>query len=435
MRQDPNPYAPPAAADDGSRANRQWQLDGISLLARNRAVLPKVDLDTGEHGLPMSAIHLASPSKAPVAAVVPGLLSGMIVFCVIAFDFSPVVLATAIVAMIFGWRLVAVRTGNDGKMVAWAFMSESRAKALNRRRRIRSWLIFGSAMGYLLFVLTDMELVQPPIILALFACILGNAVWGIIDRPKVRARPADTQWLRLAPIHPQALDFLRTEQDRISMAETIDRKRRVRTAWLHRYPLRLLVGQTRHPLLLLRIALMKLLRSRLLVRESYHYSEAEKRQPAELCPPLQSALKAWLEIHPDWQVIEAEHLPCPAGDLTVESVILAPPALEHTLTINRAWMEQAADRATNHYLFMTRFGDGSALRTHDQPFLDLHLPGISDRRAHGNPDAVYQNHLAALNGRTPAAPANRAALLAQIAAFKETFDQALTAAGYQSEAS
>ncbi len=82
---------------------------------------------------------------------------------------------------------------------------------------------------------------------------------------------------------------------------------------------------------------------------------------------------------------------------------------------------------------MTRFADGSSIRTHDHPFLDLRIPGLTERRASGKPDAVYQNHLAALNGRTPAAPENLATLLAQIETLKAAFDRALTAAGYQSE--
>jgi hypothetical protein len=267
--------------------------------------------------------------------------------------------------------------------------------------------------------------------LACLAGIFGSAIWGLADRPKVRAVSLDRQWLRLSPVHPQALEFLHAEQERISAVATIGRRRLVRTTWLHRYPLRLLAAQTRNPLLLLRIILMKLLRSKLLVRESYHYSEAEKRQPAELCQPLQVAINAWQQHHPDWQVIEAEHLPCPGGDLLVESAVLAPPALEHTLTISRAWMEQAADRAANHHHFLTRFDDGTAIRTHDRPFLDLHIPGLTERRASGSPEAVYQNHLAALCGRIPAAPENCAALHETIAAFRESFDQALTAAGYQ----
>jgi hypothetical protein len=434
MSGDPNPYAPPTAVDDGKPAIRQWQLDVSSILARNRALLPKVDLDTGEHGMPMKPVHLATPSKSPMATVASGLITGVIVFCAAIFNSHPVIIFAAVITMIIGWRLVALRTGSDGKMIAWAFMGETRANGLNRRRRIRARVFFGCVLGYLWIVITDFTIDSPLPLVAFLIGVFGCAIWGIIDRPKVRATTVDGEWLRLAPIHPQAIEFLRVEQDRISTVQNTGRKRLVRTSWLHRYPLRLLIGQTRNPLLLLRIILMKTLRSKLLVRESYHYSEAEKRQPYELCPALQDGLNSWLENHSNWHIIEAEHLPCPAGDLTVESVTFASPGFEHTLTINRAWMEQAADRAENHHHFMTRFADGSAIRTHDRHFLDLHIPGITERRTSGNPDAVYQNHLAALNGRIPAAPENLAALLAHIAAFKETFDKALTAAGYQSEA-
>ena len=434
MSGESNPYAPPGAADPGTSTTRQWQLDGVSVFARNRAILPKVDLDTGEHDAPMKPIHLASPTKSPLATVASAVLTAIFVFCAVVFDFNPLMMVVPVITMIIGWRLVALRTGSDGKMVAWAFMSETRADRLNRRRKIRARLLFGCAIGYLWVALGDFASVPPVLMLACFAGIFGCAIWGLIDRPKVRATAVDGGWLHLAPIHPQALEFLRAEQDRLSAVESTARKRLVRTTWLHRYPLRLLTGQTRHPLILLRIVLMKFLRSKLLVRESYHYSEAEKRHPSGLCAPLQLAMNAWLENHPDWQFIDAEHLPCPGGDLMVQSAILASPGLEHTLSITRAWMEQAADRAVNHHHFMTRLEDGATVRTHDQPFLDLQLPGFTERGARGEPEAVYQNHLASLGGRMPAAAGSRAALLERIEQLKAAFDQALTAAGYQSEA-
>ncbi len=351
MSAENNPYAPPAATGDDGIALRQWQLDGASILARNRAVLPKVDLETGEHDLPVAPVHLASASKAPVAAIASGLLTAGFVFFALFLDANAVSVFIAVLAIIAGLRLAALRTGNEGRMVAWAFFSETRAKGLKRRRKIRSRLLLGCALGYLWLTLTDFGNASPVLLPAFFLGIIAHMVWGIIDRPKVRAITVDRNWLRISPIHPRALGFLHAEQDRISAAETTGRKRLVRTTWLYRYPLRLLIGPSRNPLVLLNITLMKFLRSKLLVRESYHYSEAEKRQAADLSPPLRIAVETWLDNHPDWQFADAEHLTSPAGDLIVESATLATAGLGHTLAITRAWMEQAAGRAVNQHHF------------------------------------------------------------------------------------
>ena len=47
MNRDTNPYAPPCVAESEAPSTRYWYVDGIHLMAKHGAILPKVDLDTG----------------------------------------------------------------------------------------------------------------------------------------------------------------------------------------------------------------------------------------------------------------------------------------------------------------------------------------------------------------------------------------------------
>ena len=46
---DSNPYAPPAVTESEAPSSLTWQVQGNALLVKNGAVLPQIDLETGEH--------------------------------------------------------------------------------------------------------------------------------------------------------------------------------------------------------------------------------------------------------------------------------------------------------------------------------------------------------------------------------------------------
>jgi hypothetical protein len=263
-----------------------------------------------------------------------------------------------------------------------------------------------------------------PLCFASIVVFLLLAAWALFDRSKLKIESAAPGWLKISQLHPGALSFLRHLEETPALSSPT-KKRQIRTAYFHRYPLRMLIGHLRNPLLVLNITLLKLLRSPLLVREVWHYSEAEKVPLENLCDPLREATESWLADHPSWAFVTAERLPSPAGDLVTETATLASPGLEHCMNFSRSWMEQRANKGITAISFLTWLADGTLVRTHDHPQLASLDPMVIHHRASGPPDRVYQSHLRHLAGRPVLPAADLPDLLARLARENERADQYL----------
>jgi hypothetical protein len=210
-------------------------------------------------------------------------------------------------------------------------------------------------------------------------------------------------------------------------------ERRIRTVYYHRYPLRLLIGhRIRNPFAILQVSLMKLFRSKLLVREAYHFSEATETPLDSLCQPLREAAESWLADHPGWAFVTGDRLPSPAGDLVMETAVLVSPGLEHCATLIRAWMEQTPAKGVTHFRFITWLEDGNHVTTHDHPYLALSNPHLH-HRASGKPEQVFQAHLQNLSGHAVAPSSGIEHLRARLLQEKEEGDRLTTEHGLQIE--
>ena len=76
LSSDSNPYAPPGVAETEAPSSRYWYSDGTSLIVRNGATLPKVDLDTGISEGPMEPfqriVNVSNPLDFLMGALVVG---------------------------------------------------------------------------------------------------------------------------------------------------------------------------------------------------------------------------------------------------------------------------------------------------------------------------------------------------------------------------
>jgi hypothetical protein len=243
-------------------------------------------------------------------------------------------------------------------------------------------------------------------------------------------------WLSISPIHPDALAFLSAREAERKSTENKDgepKKRRIRTVYYHRYPLRLLIGhRILNPFAILQVSLMKLFRSKLLVREAYHFSEAQEMPLENLCLPIREAVDSWRYIFPDWTFVVGESFPSPAGDLFTESAILASPGLEHCAAIMRSWMEQTPAKGITQIRFITWLADGNHITTQNQPVFALSNP-LLHHRASGLPEQVFQAHLRNLSGHAVDASSSIDHLRARLLHEKEETDRLLTEKGMQSE--
>lgn len=438
---EPNPYAPPSIAEPEAPTTRYWRVDGIDLLARNGATLPKVDLETGStHGELKSIprVHQTVSAMSFASALI------FMAFFFVLNRYLPLDQNDFLICIVIGSvilsRLQALRGTTSGRVMIWTFIEEHRAKRAILRRRLRIVTMILTAaclmiLSFRLFSLIDNHVMwMLRLFIVALILVLGLAIWAVYDRPKFKIHAASPGWLRITPIHPEALACLRSiEQEQLATDNPEGRKRLVRTVFYHRFPLRMLIGHNfRNPLILIRVPLMKLLRSRLLVREAYHFSEADEIPLEKICPPLRQAVESWLRDHPDWTFILGERLPSPAGDLIVENAILASPGLEHCVRINRAWMEQKPETGFTHFTFITWLEDGTHASTHDQPYLALKHPHLH-HRASGPPERVFGAHLKHLSGLAIDPSSDIPELHARILREKEETDRLLTEMGLQSE--
>lgn len=438
-----NPYAPPVVAETEAVFSRYWRLDGTGVLLKNGATLPKVDLDSGvskDEGTLQSIqrIHQNAGIGLVISLVIPYFL---IIVLSSYFEISSFSLFVCVIAgSLLLTRVMNLRGSQSSRIVFWIFTEERRAKRAAIRRNIRIGTLVLLVAGLLVRMLAPAG--GSPfgffkLYIVWMGCMVALAIWALFDRPKFKIRAADSGWLHITPIHPKAFEFLsRIEAEEMQRQESAgqSRKRLVRTVYLHRFPLRMLIGRIhRNPLMILQIALMKLFRSRLLVREAYHFSEAEEVKLPDLCPPLREACESWLATHDGWSFVSGERLPSPAGDLIVETAHLAAPGLEHCLRIARAWMQHTPKKSNNQFTFITWIDDGSEhISTMDQPFIALRNPQFH-HRANGEPESVYQAHLDHIAGFSIHRPKDDAALLELLRIDKEESDKLMVERKLQSE--
>ncbi|MEO7101565.1 MAG: hypothetical protein ABI162_19605 [Luteolibacter sp.] len=330
---DTNPYAPPTTTETGSPSGAFWQCYGERVMARNGAMLPKVDLETGVSEGAMTAVprnyQAAGAGQFVRIMVFIGIYAmGRKFLHIEGMWLLPASVASSTMLRWF------IRTGNgSGAIVIWEFREAARERKRRLRRKLRFGLLFlGVAVIGVGAVLSDGDdsLVSKSLFAGLGLLII-QSIWAFLDRPKTRSESAPGGWLRIRNVHPEAMVKLR----RIEAAELAKispfRRRRVFTTYYHKYPLPCLLGTKKNPLTILLIALVKFLPSKRLERESYDFTEAHQIREDEAHEKLQERIQSWRAAHPDWTVIDVERLPSPAGDLMLETAILASPDLAHLL--------------------------------------------------------------------------------------------------------
>lgn len=437
-----NPYAPPQTEPEAP-SGPTWQTDGLGVLVKNGVILPQVDLETGEHDADLKCGHRILTDVAPLSGrIIGSALVVLVTFVGFRLTDSIFLIFVGICTWLLVNMLMALRGPQGGRILIWEFATEERLKRRNRRRGA---LIAGLiAVACLMILIPVMLSPRNPdfteIVIGCFIgsvlAIIGLAIWASRASSFAKTLAGPPGWMRISPVHPQALDFLQameTERVREGQQKGEAGKRRVRTAYLHRYPLRMLLGKTIHPLRVLRLALMKLLKSKFLEIEFYHYSEATKISYGELYPTLQAAVDSWLGAHADWRWLDGESNASAAGNLNVHTAVLSSPDLAHTAAFSCAWTPARSGPATPYLHFNSYQMGGTLVRTHDHRFLPLPHSNMRMFRASGGQEDVFQAHLENCRGQAIAPPLDADDLLARIEVAKEEMDELLTEGGFQGE--
>ncbi len=446
---DPNPYAPPTVAEIEAPSGRYWHVEGVGVMVRTGAILPQVDLETGVSTGELKCVPRSFQQVQGMSTLI-GVLAGIASFSLIRrFDIGPGFIFILVFSYLF-LKKIGVIPGLLGKPgMFWVFIEERRAKRVNLRRRLRigaMLVIFAAIVGVFLLMIRDpttagnnFNLWLRWVLFPGVAVILGVAIWSWIDgRPGYRIRDGVQGWFSISPIHPDALAFLNNREAERKSTENKDsepKKWRIRTVYYYRYPLRMLLGKRIfNPLAFIQIGLMKLFRSRLLVRETYHYSESEKLPLEALSISIRKQVDAWFAQHGEWTFIAGERLPSPLGDITVDTAILAAPGLEHCVCFHYVWSPLKPHAGTVSVKFLSYSINGTSIWTQDHPHLDLNLPNVEEHRASGSPPRVFQAHLRNCEGHMIRGPGSAEELLRSIEDEKEITDRILTERGYQDEA-
>lgn len=430
---DENPYAPSLVAEPEAPPSRVWRLDGISLLVKNQAVLPMVDLNTGEQGGNLKCVRRALLKKNPLTFMGTLLLITAYFFLSRQYRIDPVLLVCGLfLAMFLLKQVEALRGSPSQRLHVMEYLGEKSLKRITRGK-LRRWI----NLLYIAVVICSIMNVFPilPVLPLGIAVMAGCTVWAILDRPPARSLPGPPGWMRISPLHPEAIRFLSALQAEADVDPATDgnARRKIRTTWFYKFPLAMLLGSRRNPLAVFNLILAKLLRSHLLTRDTYHFSEAAPTALAEISAPLQERIRYWISAHPDWSYQAGTRLISPDGDIVSETAHLAPATLEHDLCITCSWNLAAPGRMIFQNSFLTWLPDDAHISTHDHPFIFLDDSKSRSFRARGGMEQVYQAHLRHCAGEALDPPTDSATRAARILALQEESDQHLTALGYQSE--
>jgi hypothetical protein len=160
-----NPYAPPQADELESHtvfSHNHWKIYSNTLIVRNGATLPKVDLETGDRETARHPIRLSPDSS------------------------------------LFGF----LRSSDPDTIHAFV---TTRTRFARIRRTIREASFNVSIFA---IVFTGYYPYSGVVLIAMFAAL---AIWGILDKTKLKVEiSAKPGWLRITEIHPVALAYLRS---------------------------------------------------------------------------------------------------------------------------------------------------------------------------------------------------------------------------------
>jgi|GEM_PF-4039452 len=429
-----NPYAPPKSTEVESPSLPSWYCYGERVVARNGAVLPKIDLETGVSDGEMTAISRAyQPAGAGQAFRVLLLIAVyMIAKNVLHTDESWLLWTVIGGSIVVNW-LLRLRGNVGGTVTITEYREAARERKVSTRRKVRAGMLFLSLAlmigGPWLFSSSYPADLYP--LLGGLGLLVARTIWAAFDRPKTRSESGPAGALRIRNVHPEAMVKLRRieAQEREKNADaTVSKKRRVFTSFYHKFPLASLLGDGRkNPFMILVVFLMKLLRSKRLERESFDFTEATEIREDELNETLRAKTAAWLAAHPDWTPFLMEKLPSPVGDLTIETALLASPGLDHAACFHHSWLERKPTASVSEFSFLTWLKDGKILCTTHMPLLPRERPNVDAARVRGSEEQVFQAHLTRCGSREIAAARSAAVL-------RERFQQERRDVGVMMEA-
>lgn len=410
-----NLYAPPQVTELEAHHDRCWKLQGHGLLVKNGVTLPKVDLESGVTG-EQAPLELSKYSHQHLDFRFFISMAIAISCYGICKWLFPIDNRTAFLIMVSVTSLIGILISLSGRgnqpSTIWIFTEVRRRK----RKIIRRNLRIAATIVLILPVFGISRIARTPDLqwllfgfLVWVGLILALGIWSVCDNPKYKFKQFSPRWLSIAPLHPKATEYLQqlefTELSALAQAESIP-NRQVRTMYLYRFPLRMLLHTNRNPLIIIKIILMKYLRSLRLERLFYAESEATELSFDELSPTLRETCDRWFALHSDWIFVQASFLDSPLRDLQTETAAIASANLASTIIIRQTNLAITPRKFENQYSIVSWIDGGNrSISTYDCPYLSLKDPHLI-HRAHGSPQDIYEEHLRNFSGYSIYCPSN-----------------------------
>jgi hypothetical protein len=144
---DPNPYAPPGVDESEAPSAIHWQCCGERVMARNGAMLPKVDLETGASDEEMTSVARSYQAAGAGHVFKIAIFVGIYFFARESFEGDSVwMLWTVVVASILVSWLGRLRGSQPGAITIWEFRETARKRRRQIPRKIRIGLLIGPSV-------------------------------------------------------------------------------------------------------------------------------------------------------------------------------------------------------------------------------------------------------------------------------------------------
>lgn len=208
VTEDLNPYA---LIERQLPPDVEWSLFGSGILVRDGTTLPQVDLETGETGEGMvrqTTVHERMTFLSHVKHIA---FSIILIVTFVAWRHLGYGLLSLLAAMVAasGWKRFQASRGrpNDHYTVIHDFISARRKKARTFRR-----------VGQSVILITGLGFAFAPgggLVFPVLLCSFAISLWELACRPKAGISTEPGKFVRISPVHPDALAYLKTlEQPR-----------------------------------------------------------------------------------------------------------------------------------------------------------------------------------------------------------------------------
>lgn len=223
-----NPYASPTTEEPEAKSGPGWRLIGLTLLVKHGTTLPNVDLETGVNDGKMVRVERTQAYRKgnPISSTAS--IIGLLFILVLLAQFSERLLtvgsliffgAVILFSLLNGYREGVGRSG-PSRIIIQEYISSA---TLSKRRWRTGFMIASILVAISAFPASaiatsgrNFAMETPYLVLAIaMAALIALSALRFATRPKLQTTKGVGDFLRIAPIHPNAHRFLMETAEKV----------------------------------------------------------------------------------------------------------------------------------------------------------------------------------------------------------------------------